>query len=167
MYYLGVPGNTSQNPYAGGVEIGPNSNIQGGLVGSYTLIKSKGSLLRNGNMYSGGTMQLSFHNTITGNISVANSKGIAGTVFSAGACAKITGDINANGNIAIISGGRYRGKLPIRQAQLIHGPLPGGGNIIASPVFPVLPVMPAITNLSISRINKYKFYQDDYAGSLW
>ena len=94
-----------QNPYFTGVEIGPNSNIQGGSVGSYTRIESRGSLVQNANMYSGGSIQLSSHNTITGNISAANSNKITGTILSAGFDAKINGNVDANGNIVINGNG--------------------------------------------------------------
>ncbi len=145
MHYLGDREDI-QNPYFTGVEIGPNSNIQGGSVGSYTRIQSRGSLVQNANMYSGGSIQLSSHNTITGNISAANSNKITGTILSAGFDAKITGNVDANGNIVINGNGKVSGKVTHPAGTTYTGPLPGGGNITGTPALPVLPAMPAITN---------------------
>ncbi len=71
------PGGPSQSPPAlpgCAVQIGSASNIQGGSVGSYSLIKSTGNVTINSNIYSGGTIQLSNSNVVTGNISAANSQ---------------------------------------------------------------------------------------------
>src|SRR5688572_3040113 len=91
------PGGPSQKAPASpgcAVQIGPASNVQGGSVGSYTLVKSTGNVTLNSNIYSGGTILLANSNVVTGKISAADSQSKAGTVLSVGSAAKISGNID-------------------------------------------------------------------------
>src|SRR4029078_483778 len=141
VLFGGSAENTIQNPYSTGVKIGSNVKIQGGFVGSYGLIKSTGKLTLSGDVYSDRNIQLSNYNEV-GNISAANSKGATGNILSIGYSAKITGNIDVNGDIAIKSG-TVSGKVTHPPGSTYTGPLPGGGNITAAPALPVLPGMPA------------------------
>src|SRR4051812_5447060 len=63
-----------------GVQLGSSTNIQGGSIGSFNLIKTTGNSTMNTNLYSGGTIVLSNSNTVTGKITVANSGNLTGNV---------------------------------------------------------------------------------------
>src|SRR5436189_5498844 len=47
-----------------GVTMGSASSIQGGIVGSNTLVTSTGNMVINGGIYSGGTILLANSNTV-------------------------------------------------------------------------------------------------------
>ena len=106
------------------VQLGPASNIQGGSVGSYRLVKSTGSATINANIFCGGTIQLANSNSVTGKITAANSPAVSGTILSVGSSATISGNIDVNGNI-IIGGGTVSGNVTVRQEQLIRARFPG------------------------------------------
>jgi hypothetical protein len=65
-----------------GVEITSSTNIQGGSIGSFTLVKTTGNSTLNTNIYSGGTVQLSNSNVVSGKITAANSQNIIGNILS-------------------------------------------------------------------------------------
>ncbi|MBK8142179.1 MAG: hypothetical protein IPK57_15225 [Chitinophagaceae bacterium] len=61
---------------------GSSSNIQGGNIGSYNLVKSTGNLIINGNIYSGGTIQLANSNVVTGNMAAGlTPAGVSGPLY--------------------------------------------------------------------------------------
>ena len=101
-------GQTTPTAPGYGVLIGASCNLQAlvlgggmGSVGSYNLVKSTGALAVNGNIYSGGTIQLAGSNTVKGNLAAGLSPtGVPGTVISIGTSAVIgvSGDL-AKGNI--------------------------------------------------------------------
>ncbi|HOV15083.1 MAG TPA: hypothetical protein PK771_12415, partial [Spirochaetota bacterium] len=57
------------------VQLGSSSNIQGGSVGSYKLVKTTGNAAISGNIHSGGTVSLSNSNNVSGRITAANAYG--------------------------------------------------------------------------------------------
>ncbi|HYM95300.1 MAG TPA: hypothetical protein VET23_14270, partial [Chitinophagaceae bacterium] len=121
-------------------QIGSSCNIQGGITGSYNLVKSTGNLSISGNIYSGGIIQLANSNIVTGRLSAASS---SGKVISVGSSANIGGNIDANGNI-VVGGGNVTGTVTHPSGTTYTGPVPGGGNIIGIPNLPILPNMPII-----------------------
>ncbi len=129
------------------VQLGPASNIQGGSVGSYRLVKSTGSATINANIFCGGTIQLANSNSVTGKITAANSPAVSGTILSVGSSATISGNIDVNGNI-IIGGGTVSGNVTRPAGTTYSGPVPGGQHIIGPPSLPVLPLLPAITSFA-------------------
>jgi hypothetical protein len=140
-------GQTAPSAPGYGVLIGYSNNIQGGSIGSYNLVKSTGNITINGNIYSGGNMQLANSNTVTGKITAANSliPPLPQPVLSIGSSANIGGNIDVNGNI-VIGSGIVSGRVTQPAGTTYSGPVPGGGNIIGTPALPVLPQMPTITN---------------------
>ena len=150
-----------------GVEISSASSIQGGSIGSSTLIKTTGSTTLSTNIYSGGTVQLNNSNVITGKITAANSQGVTGNILSVGSSAKIGGNIDINGNI-VIGGGTVSGKVTHPPGTTYTGPLPAGGNVTGAPTLPVFPVMPGVTgfppagdtNITSSRLISPGAYRD-------
>ena len=127
-----------------GVDISSTATINGGSIGSFSLIKTSGSATISANIFSGGKVQLYNSNTVTGRITSANSTGIKGTILSVGSSSKITGNIDVNGNI-LISGGTVSGKVTHPAGTTYTGPLPSGGNITGTPSLPVLPPLPLPT----------------------
>ena len=144
-----------------GVLIGASCDLQalvqgGGLgsVGSYNLVKSTGALTVNGNIYSGGTIQLAGSNTVKGNLAAGLSpSGVPGTVISIGTNAVIgvsgdqaKGNINANGKVTI-GGGYVYGKVTLPAPSSTYpytGPVPARGVVYGTPALPTLPQMPEI-----------------------
>ncbi len=72
-----------------GVEITSSTNIQGGSIGSFTLVRTTGNSTLNTNIYSGGTVQLSNSNVVSGKITAANSQNAIGNILSVGSSANI------------------------------------------------------------------------------
>ena len=126
-----------------GVILGSSTNVQQGSIGSYRLVTSTGNSTINANIYSGGTVQLTNSNVVTGKITAANSAGLSGNILSTGSSANLSGDIDVNGNI-LIGGGTVSGKVTHPAGTIYDGPVPAGGNITAPPTLPILPAMPAI-----------------------
>ena len=81
-----APSQRSHDSHNCAVQIASSSNIQGGSVGSYTLVKSTGNVTIHSNIYSGGTIQLSNRNVVTGKISAANSQSKTGAILSRFKC---------------------------------------------------------------------------------
>ncbi|MFM2326370.1 MAG: hypothetical protein RIR31_572, partial [Bacteroidota bacterium] len=140
-----LPGQTAPSSPGYAVQLGSSSNIQGGAVGSYKLIKSTGSSTINANVYSGGIIQLANSNIVSGKLSAANSASQSGTILSVGSSTNISGNIDVKGNI-VIGGGTVSGKVTHPAGTTYSGPAPAGGNITGTPTLAVLPAMPAITN---------------------
>ncbi|MGN6532178.1 MAG: polymer-forming cytoskeletal protein, partial [Ginsengibacter sp.] len=128
------------------VQLGSANNIKGGIIGSYTDIKTGGNFSINGSIISGGTILLSSNTVITGNISAANSQSIKGSVLSAGPKATINGNIDVNGNISFGASGKVTGTVTQPAGSIYQGPVPSGGNVTGVPNLPALPAMPAITD---------------------
>ncbi|MDQ6888913.1 MAG: hypothetical protein M3Z56_01340, partial [Bacteroidota bacterium] len=128
-----------------GVSISSSANINGGSVGSFTAITAADNDSIKSNINSGGKIQLSNNNTVTGNITAANSNGLKGIIFSAGASSNIGGNIDVNGNIRI-AGGTVSGTVTHPAGTTYTGPTPAGGNITGTPSLPVLPNLPAPVN---------------------
>src|SRR6185437_7753858 len=120
-------------------------DIQGGSVGSNIIIKTSGNTKVSGNLYSGGSIDLDDNNSITGNISAANSQSLRSNVLSIGKNVMVQGNIDVNGN-TFIKSGSVSGKLTHPSGTNYYGPNPGGGNIIGTPNLPTLPQMPDITD---------------------
>lgn len=131
-----------------GVHMGVGSVINGN-VGSYHIVEANGSVTINGNIYSGGIVNLANSN-IVDSITAADGDNRGGNIISTGSGAKIYGSLDANGNIFVNSNGSsfVNGTVTHTNAFTYLGPLPGGGEIIGAPALPVLPVMPAITALT-------------------
>ncbi len=125
-----------------GVQVG-NSTIQGGSIGSYTLVKSVGNMIvgtstNKTNIYSGGTVVLANSNVVNGKITAANNiMPLATTVFSAGTSESFTGNIEINGNI-VIGGGAVSGIVtnPTNKNYTLGAVTKPG---IGTPTLPVLP----------------------------
>ena len=131
------------------VEISSSTNIQGGSIASFTLVKTTGNSTLNASIYSGGSVLLNNSNIVTGKITAANSKGATGSILSIGSSANIGGNIDVNGNI-IIGGGTVSGKVTHPAGTTYSGPLPAGGSITGPPTLPVFPVMLTITNFPLA-----------------
>ncbi|HOS48933.1 MAG TPA: S8 family serine peptidase, partial [Bacteroidia bacterium] len=138
-----VPGATSSVPASPGyaVQLFSSTTINGGWIGSNVLVKSTGSSTMTGSIRSGGTVVLANSNTIGGGI-VANNNGLqTGTSISVGSSAKISGNINANGNI-VVSRGKVFGSVTHPTGTTYTGPTPSLGNIIGTPTLPAIPSLP-------------------------
>jgi hypothetical protein len=126
------------------VQLASSTNIQGGSIGSYRLVTSTGNITVNGNIYSGGLVQLANNNNITGKIAAANSTNLSGTILSVGSGANLANNIDVNGNI-VIGGGTVSGFVTHPTGTTYSGPNIGTRNITGPPALPGLPPMPAIT----------------------
>ena len=140
-----LPGQTAPASPGYSVQIGSSSNVQGGFIGSFKLVKSTGTAIVNGNIHSGGIVELANSNTVTGKITAANSTASTGLVLSVGSKTNIVGNIDVKGNISI-GGGTVSGRVTHPAGTTYSGPVPAGGNITGIPQLPVLPVMPPITS---------------------
>ncbi|MEJ7586606.1 MAG: hypothetical protein WKI04_03480 [Ferruginibacter sp.] len=140
--YPGPPG------YA--VQLGSFSTIQGGSVGSYRLVTSTGTAVINANIYSGGTIKLAHGNTVNGKIAAANSPAAPGNTLSVGSGAKLSGNIDVNGNI-FIRGGTVGGPVTHPSGTRYYGPVPERGEVTGQPLIPALPGMPAISRFPDCR----------------
>lgn len=125
-----------------GVSISPYSKIDGGSIGSFSLIKAANSSTFNTNLYSGGNIAMADSNTIVGKIAAANSAGLKrGTILLTGSV-NISGNIDVNGNI-VIGSGTVAGKVTQPRGASYTGPVPSGGNVTGTPTLPALPSLPA------------------------
>lgn len=133
------------------VLIGNRSNITGGAVGSYQLIKTTGAVTFAGNLFSGGTINLANTTTVGGNIAAANSSSSKKTILQTGPNAYLKGNIDVNGNISIGGGNsQVDGKVTHPKGTTYSGPNPKGGNITGTPSLPTLPQMPEITSFPLA-----------------
>ncbi|HEX2847033.1 MAG TPA: S8 family serine peptidase [Chitinophagaceae bacterium] len=129
-----------------GVQLGTSTVIQNGKVGSYGLIKSTGNASFGGDIISFGTVQFANNNTVNGKIWAANATTppSTGTIFSTGSNARLTGEINVNGNI-VIGGGTVNG--PVYTTGTYSGPVPAISPIRNNPGFPTPPTLPIFYSL--------------------
>ncbi len=132
-----------------------SSSIQGGAIGSNTLVKSVGNMIagtgaNKTNIYSGGTIVLANSNVVNGNITSGlyplASQPPLGTIFSAGTSENFTGNIDVYGNI-VIGGGTVNGTVKTPTNYKL-------GSVTKSatgtPTLAILPQqMPVITNFSL------------------
>lgn len=132
-----------------GVQVG-SSTIQGGSVGSYTLIRSvetmnAGISTNKTNLYNGGTVVLANSNVVNGKITAANNiTPSVAMVFSAGKSENFTGNIDVNGNI-VIGGGTVVGTVtnPTNKNYTLGAVTKAG---TGTPTLPVLPTaLPIVT----------------------
>jgi hypothetical protein len=137
------------------VHIGAGSVINGN-VGSYHFVEANGGVTINGNIYSGGRVNLANGNKVV-KVTAANGDNEADPIFNTGSSLLLSGDIIVNGKVNI-NGGSVLGNVlvPFLPADYpATNPVPGGtlqanGGPIGSPPLPVLPVMPPITDISDS-----------------
>ena len=121
-----------------------NRDKLSGSIGSNTWIKTNINATINGNVYSGGIIQLDNNNTVGGNIAAANSQGLR-TAISIGRQANIGGNIDVNGN-TVITSGSVGGTVTHPSGSSYFGPSPSGGNIMGTPTLPQLPSLPDISS---------------------
>jgi Subtilase family/MBG domain (YGX type)/Secretion system C-terminal sorting domain len=140
----GGPGCT--NPLSPGcaAQIGNGSKIMSGDVGSYTLVKSTGTVQFSGALRSGGKIQLGSYNSVAGKISAANTANATGTIFSCANNALLSSDIDVKGKI-VVAGGTVIGKVTHPSGTSYTGPVPAGTEVIGTPNLPILPVAPPVT----------------------
>ncbi len=119
---------------SGGVSISSNSNIKGGSVGSFNIIKADYSSILSTNLYSGGKVVIADSNIVSGRIASANSKGLRGTILLTGSIT-VSGNIDVNGNI-VIGGGAVSGRVTHPIGTTYSGPVPGGGDVLGAPNLP-------------------------------
>lgn len=128
-------------------QLGSSITVNGGSVGSYSLVQSSGTAAVKGNLYSKGRVVLTNSNTINGNIAAANLNGQTGNIVQTGSKLYVGGDIDARGNV-YVSGGTIRGKVRLGStANSYVGPTPGGGPVTkGNAIIPDFPQLPAIKN---------------------
>ena len=133
-----------------------SSSIQGGAIGSNTLVKSVGNMIagtgaNKTNIYSGGTIVLANSNVVNGNMTSGlyplASQPPLGTIFSAGTSENFTGNIDVYGNI-VIGGGTVNGSVKTPTSyKLGNVPQPSA---IGTPTLAILPQqLPVITDFSL------------------
>ena len=133
-----------------------SSSIQGGAIGSNTLVKSTGNMIagtgaKKTNIYSGGTIALANSNVVNGNMTAGifpfASTPPLGTIFSAGTSENFTGNIDVYGNI-VIGGGTVNGSVKTPTSyKLGNVPQPSA---IGTPTLAILPQqLPVITDFSL------------------
>lgn len=128
-----------------GVQIGCNSTINGGDIGSLKLLQTTGSATISGNMHALETMDLASGSIVTGKLTAANAASISGTTLSIAGSSTIGGNIDVNGNVVVATGSSIFGKVTHPAGTSYSGPAPSGGNVIGTPVLPTLPSLPAIS----------------------
>ena len=138
-----------------------SSSIQGGAIGSNTLVKSVGNMIagtgaNKTNIYSGGTIVLANSNVVNGNMTSGlyplASQPPSGTIFSAGTSENFTGNIDVYGDI-VIGGGTVTGSVYTPKTYQIGAikKTPTGIN----PTVAILPQqLPVITNFPTVGILK-------------
>jgi len=138
-----------------------SSSIQGGAIGSNTLVKSVGNMIagtgaNKTNIYSGGTIALANSNVVNGNMTSGlyplASQPPSGTIFSAGTSENFTGNIDVYGDI-VIGGGTVNGLVYTPKTYQIGTikKTPTGTN----PTVAILPQqLPVITNFPTVGILK-------------
>ena len=155
VFFGGKPA-AGQTPPASpgyGVFIATSNSVQGGIIGSYELVRSTGNLVVNGNIFSGGRVELANSNTVSGRITVANPSFLPGNVLTVGSNAVLQGNIDVHGSI-LISGGIVTGQVTHPAETIYSGPVPGGGEVIGPPQLPQLPQMPEIINFPAPDLTK-------------
>ena len=140
----GGPGTTNPGPSGYGVIMGSSSTITGGSVGSYEKVQTTGGTSFYSNIYSGGTVDLTNGNTVTGRITAANSAGASGTILSVGSNSVLSGNIDINGNI-VVQGGTVSGIVTHPLGTTYSGPAIGANDHVGTPSLPTLPALPPVT----------------------
>ncbi|MFC0775973.1 MBG domain-containing protein [Terrimonas alba] len=140
----GVSGSVTPPAPGYGVQIGSSITVNGGSVGSYSLVQTTGNATINSNIYSGGKVVLTNSNVVSGKIAAANSASLPGTILSVGSSANITGNIDVNGNI-VIGGGTVSGIVTHPPGTTYSGPSIGSRDVTGTPALPDLPSLPGIT----------------------
>ncbi|MDX5404040.1 MAG: hypothetical protein LPK28_00925, partial [Bacteroidota bacterium] len=135
------PGQTAPGSPGCGVDIGQQSTIISGAIGTYGTIVSGSNISISGALHAGTIIDLANGATLNGPVSVANSTGQTGSVFDAGSGSKINGNLNINGNITI-SSGQVGGSVTHPFGTSYSGPNPKGGEFIAPPLLANLPTLP-------------------------
>jgi len=172
------PGQTAPGSLIGispgcGVHMGVGSVINGN-VGSYHIVEANGGVTINGNIYSGGIVNLANSDAV-GSITAADMDARGGNVIHTGSAAHISGNLDANGDIFVNTNGSSFVTGFVRNDPFNYaGPLPGGG-VGGAAVLPALPVMPAITpftcpiisidNVTATRIISPGFYNNMILGN--
>ncbi|HEX5653883.1 MAG TPA: S8 family serine peptidase, partial [Chitinophagaceae bacterium] len=130
-----------------GVQIGSSITLQGGSVGSHTLIQTTGNATLNTNLHSRGNLIITNSNVIGGDIS-AGGVGFSfpSTVVDIGSSTNISGNIDAYGNVNI-GGGTVSGTVTIPTGATYTGPAPGGDVIHGSPDTATLPSLLPISSI--------------------
>src|SRR5258708_7085023 len=100
----GGPGTTNPGASGYGVIFGSSSTINGGAIGSYSLMQTTGGANFSCNIFSQGKVILANGNTVTGRITAANSAAVSGNIVQVGSNAVLSGIIDANGNVNVQSG---------------------------------------------------------------
>ena len=138
-----VPGTPCTNPGSPGfaVQLSSSTTVNGGILGSYVLVKTTGTSTITGSIRSSKFVILSNNNTVGGKIAAANGGLQTGTSISIGSGLNLAGAMDANGNITV-SGGSIAGAVTHPSGTSYSGPLPSGGNIIGTPNLPALPTLP-------------------------
>jgi len=127
------------------VQIGSNSTVTNGAIGSYSLVKTLAVVNVSANIHSDGSVIISDWNTINGNITAANSVGAGDAILQAGKLSTLNGNLDINGDITIESGS-VGGIVTHPAGTIYSGPVPVGGEIIGAPSLPILPQLPTITS---------------------
>ncbi len=128
-----------------GVHMGVGSVINGN-VGSYHIVEANGGVTINGNIYSGGIVNLANSDAV-GSITAADMDNRGGNIIKTGSSADITGSLDANGDISVNTNGGSFVNGAVRNSPFAYvGPPPGGG-IGGAAALPSLPIMPAIKAL--------------------
>jgi hypothetical protein len=127
------------------VELNTSTSIAGGSIGSSNLFRTIGNTTITANIYSGGRVDLSNSNTITGNISAQNLNGASGYIFQTGSNAAITGNLNIKGNV-LLGGGFINGT--VNYEGTYFGSAPSGGAVAQTLTFRTLPVLPVANTFS-------------------
>ncbi|HKZ66006.1 MAG TPA: hypothetical protein VJ111_06615, partial [Chitinophagaceae bacterium] len=146
----GGTGTTTPPSPGYGVQIGSSITINGGAIGSYTLVQTTGNATINSNIYSGGKVTLTNSNVVDGKIAAANSNFLPGTILSVGSSALLKGDIDVNGNI-VIGGGTVSGVVTHPPGTTYLGPPIGARNVTGTPTLPTLPSLPEIRSFAAAR----------------
>jgi hypothetical protein len=127
-------------------QIGSSTTINGGSVGSKTLVQTTGTATFNANIYSGGKVTLANSNTVSGKIAAANLASLTGTILSVGTSASLRDNIDVKGNIVIgISGSVVSDTVTHPQGTTYSGPNIGARNKTGTPTLPALPQLPDTT----------------------
>jgi hypothetical protein len=133
----------------GTVQIGSSNSINGGSVGSETLVQTTGNAEIKSSIYSGGKISLVNSNIAGvsgGKITAANSADLDGTVISVGSSATINCDVYSRGSM-VVGGGTISGTVTVSPGTYT-GPEPAGGVNYSPFTPPTLPDFPAVTDLS-------------------
>jgi hypothetical protein len=143
----GGPGTTAPASGQYGVQVGSSITITGGSVGAYSLVQTTGNASIFSNIYSGGWVSITNSNVIGGRITAANPANSFNPALLIGSSTNVSGNIDVNGNI-VIGGGTVSGAVTHPTGTTYSGPVPAGGEFIATPSIPVLPAFPGIASFS-------------------